>query len=183
MDIIYDIARSDDHLKDILALQQINLPHNISESEKESQGFVTVEHDFQLLKKMNNPWHHIIALDNEKLIGYALVMLAELREDIDILIPMFNEIDQAVKAHGNAFRYFVMGQVCISKPYRGKGVFKGLYQHMRKCMQDHFDCVITEVDPLNKRSLRAHYKTGFRKLKSYMDSNKRPWELIIWDWN
>lgn len=183
MDILYDIARSDEQLKQILALQQINLPNNISEEEKASQGFVTVEHTFNLLKKMNEPWPHIVAIDGNKVVGYALVMLEDLRQDIEILIPMFHEIDKAVSALNPLLSYFVMGQVCISKPYRGIGLFRGLYHHMKLRMQDKFDCVITEVDPVNTRSLMAHYKCGFKTLKTYTDHNGRSWELIIWDWS
>ena len=40
-------------LEQILDLQQRNLPKNISQEEREKEGFVTVEHDLDLLRAMN----------------------------------------------------------------------------------------------------------------------------------
>ena len=180
--IIYDIIRSDHQLEEILNLQRINLPQHISDEEKQSQGFVTIEHDFKLLKQMNEAYPHVIAMDEGKVIGYTLVMLRKFKDRIDILIPMFNKIDEILNDQGQTKSYFVMGQVCVAKPYRGKGVFKGLYDKMKEVLSKDFDCCITEVDPSNLRSLKAHHNQGFERLSLYEDDKNRFWELIIWDW-
>lgn len=182
MDIKYNTASNDDQLKAILQLQQDNLPKNISPHEKEKEGFVTVEHDFNLLKKLNSPYPHIIALEGNEVIGYALVMLPEFRNDIPILVPMFNQIDISLRKKNMNIKYFAMGQVCIAKSHRKLGLFYGLYDKMKNELSPYFDAVITEVDPLNQRSLHAHLKQGFEILESYRDEKGRPWELIIWEW-
>jgi len=67
----YGVAKSDKDLFEILALQKANLPANISFKEANSEGFVTVNHNFDLLKKMNSPFPHIIATSENKVIGYT----------------------------------------------------------------------------------------------------------------
>ena len=96
--------------------------------------------------------------------------------------PMFDQIDESFDERKMKLDYFVMGQVCVAKPYRGRGVFYKLYETMYSCMHPYFDACITEVDPLNPRSIRAHYKAGFELFERYTDPSGRPWELIIWYW-
>ena len=183
MDILYTIASTDSHLNQILDLQQQNLPKVLDADEKQSQGFVTVEHTFDLLKQMNSPYPHAIALSNNQVVGYALAMLPELRDKIEILIPMFNQIDSAIHSQPTLKSYFVMGQVCIAKAYRGQGIFYGLYNQLRKTMSSDFDCCITEVDPINTRSIKAHQNQGFKLLERYSDVRGRSWDLIYWAWD
>jgi hypothetical protein len=70
------IATSDDDLQQILNLQSQNLPKNISAEESKSEGFVTIQHILPLLKRMNEPYPHVVARNDEgSIIGYALTML------------------------------------------------------------------------------------------------------------
>jgi len=69
--IIYKKAISDEELHQILTLQKINRPMVLSEEIKLSEGFLTVQHTFELLKAMNDACAHTIAKSN----GKSLVML------------------------------------------------------------------------------------------------------------
>ncbi|MBS9462484.1 GNAT family N-acetyltransferase [Flagellimonas sp. 389] len=171
----YKQASTDTELEQILLLQQQNLPKNLTKAEKDNEGFVTVEHSLQILKEMNDTHGHIIAIENDIVIGYALSMHPKFANTIDVLKPMFKEISKTMKTNT---RYMVMGQICIAKPYRRKGVFKGLYSHMKHTLSKEFDCIITEVDSSNKRSISAHKAIGFKDLKQYKTQN-REWSLII----
>lgn len=175
----YNIAKTDQDLHQILHLQARNLPHNISDEEAKTQGFVTVHHDFDLLKRMNDPYPHIVARDGGQVVGYALVMLRSFQNDIPVLAPMFQKIDGTVYKGERLedTKYFVMGQVCIDKNYRGKSVFAGLYREMQRQMRPHFDYIITEVDKQNTRSLRAHEKVGFEKIREYY--SRVDWVILI----
>ncbi|NNE77330.1 MAG: hypothetical protein HKN31_09690, partial [Pricia sp.] len=73
--------------------------------------------------------------------------------------------------------YMVMGQICIDKAFRGKGVFRQLYETMRLTLLPEFASIITEVDAENLRSLHAHYAIGFTDLKTYR-AGGRVWRLI-----
>lgn len=177
--IIYKRANTNEELKQILQLQKNNLPLTISEIEKKKEGFVTAQHDLKILNAMNNKCAHVIAKSNDRVVGYALCMLKEFKEDITVLRPMFKKIEDCLK---NNETYIVMGQICIDKTFRKQGIFKKMYQYMRQQLQLDFDMIITEVDQKNIRSLNAHYAVGFKLLNSY-NSNQQDWALISWDWS
>src|SRR5678815_1652837 len=87
--IIYTTANSTNDLEGILALQKINLAPSLTKDEIANQGFVTVDHSYDQLKKLNDREKHIIAKENDKVIGYLLAMTKQSRSDIPILVPMF----------------------------------------------------------------------------------------------
>ncbi|RDY59573.1 GNAT family N-acetyltransferase [Flagellimonas nanhaiensis] len=171
----YKQASTKDELEQILLLQQENLPINLSFQEQSKEGFVTVEHSMEILKEMNDECGHIIALDNEKVIGYALCMHPKFGESIEVLKPMFAEINKILLGKSN---YMVMGQICVAKSHRGKGVFRKLYLTMKKCLPLGIDKIITEVDEKNQRSLMAHEVIGFKNLAVYQSGNTT-WRLIV----
>lgn len=184
--IIFTQAKTRDDLRQILALQTANLPQNISKSELAKEGFVTVQHSLELLEAMNQPYAHVIAKDGEKVIAYALVMLRNFADKIPVLVSMFNMINQSVYNHQSVSdsTYFAMGQVCIDKTYRGKGIFQKLYQTMQQHYSNDFQYLITEIAARNPRSLKAHAKVGFEDLKIFTDKDTGEiWHLVIWDWN
>lgn len=174
-------------LLQILTLQKQNLPQAVSETERLSEGFVTVHHTYSLLENMNAVQPHIIAKYRDDVIGYALCMHPKFGDDIDILKPMFVEIDIAISSRETrslfsqltADNFIVMGQVCIHKRYRKQGIFRQLYNHMKLKTQEKYAYIITEVDAKNARSLHAHYAVGFKDLKTYQALGQE-WKLIIW---
>ncbi|MBP2831347.1 GNAT family N-acetyltransferase [Aquimarina sp. U1-2] len=176
--ITYTITYSIDELKQILKLQQNNLPASISKIEKEKEGFVTVQHDLDTLRKMHHLEPHIIAKDGNNVIGYALSMVRSFKDDIDILKPMFVKIDNLLHTDTS---YIVMGQVCIDKDFRKQGVFRGLYHKMQEELRNKYDVLITEVAADNTRSLNAHYAIGFTDLLVY-EADGVMWHLLQWDW-
>ncbi|MFT7330008.1 MAG: putative GNAT family N-acyltransferase [Roseivirga sp.] len=176
--ITYKRAKTDEELQQILKLQQSNFSSSISEEEKTKEGFVTVQHDFDILKSMNEKCQHIIAIHDHKVIGYALSMVKELQEKIEVLKPMFQEIEKHLE---NQSSYLVMGQICVDKEFRKKGVFRGMYAFMRQELHQQYDLLITEIDSSNKRSIDAHYAVGFKQLHTYY-ANNQDWEIVVWDW-
>jgi len=174
--IIYKKAETTLELYQILELQQINILDSISKEESETEGFVTVKHDFEILNAMNNKCAHTIAKSNGNIIGYALSMVKEFKEEIAILKPMFKEIENSVDSN---LSYITMGQICIDKTFRKQGVFRGLYSAMKEHVKHEFDVIITEVDKKNTRSLNAHQAIGFELLKTYKTNNQE-WALLSW---
>ncbi|SEK87976.1 Ribosomal protein S18 acetylase RimI [Aquimarina amphilecti] len=174
----YTTVTSHKELEQILLLQQKNLTTSISSEEKKKEGFVTVEHDFDILKRMNDQQPHIIAKNQDKVVGYTLCMTSDFGNDIEVLKPMFKKIENSLNPTN---KYIVMGQVCIDKEYRGQGVFRGLYQQMKLELQKKYDLLITEVAANNTRSLGAHNAIGFKDLIVY-ESDKIKWHLIYWSW-
>jgi len=171
--IIYKNTSTDQELEQILALQQANLPKSTSEEERKTQGFVTVEHDFDILKQMHDVYPHTIAVADEKVVGYVLSMSIEFGSSIPVLVPMFNEFNKQNITED----FIVMGQVCVDKAYRGKGIFRGLYSKMAETFSGKYNRIITEVDELNTRSLNAHYSVGFNEISEY-EAGGQVWKII-----
>ena len=173
--IYYKQASSEQELEQILSLQQENLIKSLSAEDQDKEGFLTVEHSMEILKAMNDKCGHIIAVENGDVVGYALCMHPIFADSIEVLRPMFTEINEVIQ---NANNYMVMGQICVAKSHRGKGVFRNLYLTMKNRLPKGFDAIITEVDGKNKRSLAAHEAVGFKTLKVY-PSGEKEWHLII----
>ena len=74
-----------------------------------------------------------------------------------------------------------MGQVCIDKAYRGKGVFSMLYEQHKQSYSKHYQMLVTEISVHNYRSQRAHEKVGFKTIHTYTDAMDS-WNLVVWDW-
>lgn len=179
--IRYTVAETLSDFEGILRLQVANLPSNISNEEAKQEGFVTLVHDLELLKEINTPYPHIIARDGNKIVGYALVTTIDKVPKIPLLQSTLVGL-KGVKQDGTSIlesKFFIMGQVCIGKSYRGQGIFHGLYQHMKAQMSGDFEFIITEISINNQRSLRAHQKVGFEILKVHED-NGEDWAIVGW---
>ncbi|NER17110.1 GNAT family N-acetyltransferase [Spongiivirga citrea] len=172
----YHRAHTDDELHQILQVQSENLKDQVDENKRLSDGFVTLKHDFYLLKRMNDACPHIIAKDEDRVVGFALSMLGDFKDDIPLLDGMFKMADRLFPDR----KYLVMGQVCVDENYRGKGVFRGLYTHMQSCYKNGYDPLVTIVAKQNIRSLNAHKAIGFQAVQS---NNEVDWVFIVWKWN
>ena len=176
--IIYKRASNLDELEQIRALQLQNSFQNITSEEKLQEGFVTVQHTVVLLEQMNSACAHIIAKDNDIVVGFALVMLSSFRDEIKVLIPMFERIEELVPKDKT---FVVMGQICVDKNYRKQGIFRALYNFYREQLQHQFDYLITEVASTNLRSMSAHESVGFKIINTY-EEDGITWNIILWDW-
>lgn len=176
--ILYKRASTLEELEQIRELQLQNSSQNITYEEKLQEGFVTVQHTVALLEQMNTACAHIIAKEGEKVVGFALVMLSNFRNEIEVLIPMFERIDALLPPNKS---YVIMGQVCVDKNYRKQGIFRGLYDFYRTQLQHEFDYLITEVAAINQRSMNAHESIGFKKIDSYEEEGIN-WNIMLWDW-
>jgi GNAT superfamily N-acetyltransferase len=172
-------VQNERELEQILDLQRANLARNLSHEEIAEQGFVTVEHTIDLLKRMHALAPSIIARDGKRLAGYALVMPIECRSFLPILEPMFVRLDQLKMLQR---RFYVMGQICVAKPWRGRGIFDLLYRAHRHHLRTRYDFSVTEVSTRNTRSMRAHQRIGFVEIDRYQDATDE-WALLRWDWS
>ena len=109
MKIHYTTAKTTDELERILSLQKMNLKSAVSSDEMEQEGFVTVHHDLDLLTRMNDACPHIIAKDNDLVVGYALSMTQDFKYEISVLRPMFTELEE-----NKIQNYITMGQICVA---------------------------------------------------------------------
>jgi len=177
--ILYTNAKSSTDLEGILSLQARNHYSNITQDVADKEGFVSCIHDLELIKKMNSPYPHIVAKKGDEIVAYALVMTRAHSDALAILRPMFDKIN-SLDFEGHALKdssYVVMGQICIDKEYRSRGIFRKLYENMKQQLAAKFDYIITEVDDDNKRSLAAHARCGFQTIEKYRSG--KLWHLIL----
>ena len=178
------LTSSTGELQQILILQEENLVQHIDEKELQSQGFVTLRHNLNILQQMHSLAPTVIIKDGDKVVAYALTMLPECRQLMPDLEPMFSLLDK-LSWNGqplNAHSFYVMGQVCIAKQYRGQGLFDELYRYHKKIYQPQFDLFITEIATRNHRSIRAHERVGFKTIHTHRDELDE-WAVVGWDWN
>ena len=180
--IYFDMVKSDAELQQILTLQTANLKYQLSETTQQSQGFLTVQHTLAQLLALNQDLPQIIAKADQQLIGYALAMSADSKGRVPELQSMFDVFD-ALQYQGkplSAYGYYVMGQICVHADYRGKGIFRGLYETHKTLFSHNFELCITEISSSNERSIRAHAQLGFETIHTYNDELDE-WHIAIWD--
>ena len=181
MDIVFDIASTDEHFEQILRLQRQNLIGAISEEEQARQGFVFAEHTVPLLKGMAAHLPQVIALSQGQVVGYNLAMSSSMKDVMPSLTPMFAEFERSTYRDKPlpAYRFVVGGQVCVDKDFRGRGLLSRLYHETRTRLPGYQLCV-TEVARRNVPSLKAHLKMGFEVVSTYHDG-KELWDVVVWN--
>lgn len=153
----------------------------VSEEEKLNEGFVSVELNLSLLEKINHDDGVLIALDENRIIGYELPISIGQAEKISLLIP-FVEIILSLKyldSSLNKLNTIIECQILIDKGYKGRGIAEELHKKFRKLLKDKYSFIVTEVSNQNPRSLHVHVKRlGFEILKKYKSDN-REWFVLI----
>ena len=174
---------TNNELLQIHELNRENLKGNLSLQEQEEQGFVTWLYPVTLLQQIDNLAPGIIVKNEDKVVGYALVTPVEagsFHPDLQTMIDNLETIDYKGKPL-SSYSYYVMGQVCIDKEYRGKGIFNMLFQKHKELYSDEYELLVTEISTTNYRSQKAHEKTGFTTIHTYSDALDE-WNVVVWDW-
>jgi hypothetical protein len=182
MEIVFDAASTQQHFEQILQLQKQNLFTEIDEEQQAQQGFVFAEHTIPLLKMMASHLPQVIALSNDKVVGYNLAMPVSMKNEMPRLARMFAEFEQS-KYKGrplSAYNFIVGGQVCVDKDFRGQGLLRRLYQETRNRLPSGYQLCVTEVAERNNISLLAHQKMGFEVVSTYQDG-KELWNVVVWN--
>lgn len=179
--ITFDIARGERHFAQILELQAVNHFRNVDYDVQSREGFVFASHTPSILKKMAAVLPQIIALDGEHLAGYCLAMGVDLRGEVPMLAPMFEQFRHCgyMGRPLTERRFFVGGQVCVERGYRGQGLMADLYRELRERTRDAYELCVTEIARRNDVSLRAHLKLGFEEVARYGDGVEE-WIVVVW---
>jgi GNAT superfamily N-acetyltransferase len=178
------ISVTNEDLAGIMELQRANLPVNLSNDEIRQQGFVTVQHSMEDLRQMHQYEKNIIAKDDEAVVGYLLAMTKYSKADIPVLVPMFEIFDEIIYKGKpvSSYNYILVGQVCVSKAYRGQGLLDKCYEAYRNHFEPEYDFAITEIATSNQRSINAHKRIGFDEVHCYTDPAGAEWSIVVWEW-
>ena len=167
-----------------MTLQKNNLAVNLTPEEIREQGFVTVVHSYSDLEKMNGIAPHVICKDGDKVVAYLLAMTAASKTTLPVLIPMFDLFEQIfyLNKKVSAYNYIVVGQVCVDKHYRGRGILDACYKTYSNTFKHQYDFAITEIATRNQRSVKAHQRIGFTEIYQYTSPDNEEWSIVVWQW-
>lgn len=179
--ITLDIASTDLHFTQILNLQRLYHASTLSPDTQAREGFVFAEHSVALLRRMAEELPQAIALSDDGVIGYCLSMPVSLRAEIPSLTPMFDHFGQCTYRGVplSDLSFFVGGQVCVDRAYRGRGLLARLYEHVRLSAPAGYELCVTEIATRNQVSVRAHEKMGFEAISTYSDGQE-DWVVVAW---
>jgi len=178
-------VQSEADIQGILTLQRQNLRRVLAPRQQTEQGFLTLEHDPSVLRRMNQAAPSIVAKAGNTVVGFCLTMLPSFGDDIPELVPLFEHL-QRLTFEGRPlpdYPYYVMGQVCVDEAYRGHGLFDAMYARHRLEYGHRFQLLVTDIAERNTRSRRAHARVGFREIHSFFDpALDETWVVVAWDW-
>ena len=182
-EITFTLCNSLSELEQIKALQSANLKSLLNEDEQLREGFVTAVYSIEVLKKMNAKYPAIIAKVDHQLVGYSLVISPSFighHPLLDDLIQNINQLNYKGRSLASS-KYIVVGQLCVDKEYRNRGIALGLYNHFKKTYSKTFEYCVTDVDQKNTRSLKTHRSRGFTVIGT-LTYGGTLWDIVLWDW-
>jgi len=177
------VVKTNEELQQIHDLNQQNLKQHLDSNERAKEGFVSWLYPVELLRQMQELAPTIIVKDDDHVVGYALTTLKEASRFHPDLQIMFANLESLTYKDRPLFSYhfYCMGQICVAKDYRGKGIVQMLYQKHKETFGEEYDFLLTEISTRNPRSIKAHEKVGFKTVYTYKDYMDE-WAVVIWDW-
>lgn len=174
----YRSGRSQD-IPGVARLQQRYHVKTIKEADR-ADGFVTTlftESQFQELIANENGL--AVALDGEKVVGYAMAASWQYWSVWPLFQHMIDDL-ASCRYRGrrlsteNSYQY---GPICIDKDYRGGQVLPNLFEFSRRQLAARFPILITFINQNNPRSLRAHSKLGLEIVKPFAFNGNNYYQL------
>jgi len=170
----------------IIKLQQANLSENLTEKEKQKEGFVSLTTTEQDLEKIIIDDNGIIIVDKENnhIGGYLFSITLDYAKNLNFFDPLIENIKN-IKYKGknlNEYKYCILAQTAIEKELRGKGILEKLYTKLKsELINKGYELAISEIAESNEKSLGVHInKIGLKKLGVYNFDNKN-WVVVALD--
>ncbi|HEX7325254.1 MAG TPA: hypothetical protein VF292_07860 [Rhodanobacteraceae bacterium] len=179
--VCIDTASTTCHFEQILNLQRRYHVSVLQPAVQAREGFVFAQHSIPLLRRMAAELPQAIALDRGLVVGYCLAMPCSLRNEVPNLVPMFEQFGRCAY-HGRPLSsqaFFVGGQVCVDRPYRGRGLLARLYEHVRSAAPANYELCVTEIAARNRVSFKAHTRMGFERISTYSVRGEA-WIIVAW---
>jgi hypothetical protein len=135
----------------------------LSPEEAAQSGCLFVRYPQEILKQMLESEPFIVAKTAGRLVGYIFPMPNYFKSIYPQVTRRFEMIED-VPFEGRKIRdfsYIKIGQAAIAAEFRGKGIFKLMFDEMQRRYAASYELVLTRVLYTNPRSIAAHYKLGF----------------------
>jgi ribosomal protein S18 acetylase RimI-like enzyme len=177
------LAVTDQELIQIADLSNANRSDNISAEEKAAEGFVSWVYTPEILRTINAIAPSVIVMDEDILAGYAITLTPECLKTYPAATPTYNHA-APIPFKGRTLGeqgFYLMGQICVAKAWRGQGIVGALYLGHRQYYSPHYYALVTEISMANPRSLKAHQKIGFETIDRHYE-NGHDWAVVAWNW-
>ncbi|HWP58026.1 MAG TPA: hypothetical protein VNL14_09080 [Candidatus Acidoferrales bacterium] len=141
----------------ILALQSANYVGNLSASER-AEGFLSAEFTPEQIAALASDIGIVVATESDSVLGYLCAFRPGFDHGSPVLAKML-ETFPSTRFEGrplSEYKTFVYGPVCIDRPYRGRGLLRGLYETLKRRVAGRFEVGVAFVARDNPRSLQAH---------------------------
>ncbi len=170
-------------LEDIPAVSELQQKYHVStiSEEDKADGFVTTlftEEQFkELIQKENGL---AIACDGDRVVAYAMAGSWEYWSQWPLFQHMIKDLPNTeylgqVLSMENSYQY---GPICIHKDYRSTEVLPNIFEFSRTQMNKRYPILITFINQINPRSLKAHTeKLGLEIIKPFEFNNNQYYEL------
>ena len=146
---------------DIPAIEQLQARYHVNtiSDEDRPDGFVTTlftSEQFQSLIEEEQGLS--IAVDEGKVVGYAMAASWDYWSAWPLFQHMIGDLPniQYLGQNLSTTNSYQYGPICIDKAYRGTKVLPNLFEYSRQSMADKYPIMVTFINQINPRSLKAH---------------------------
>jgi len=141
----------------ILALSEANQAGSLSPDER-GQGFLSARFSLEQLAVLAKDMGILVACEGERVLGFLCALRLDWGERPPILQSMVAAFgEQRFRGRPLAEqRLFIYGPVCIDRPFRGRGVLRGLFQGLCRELRGRCEVGVAFVSAQNPHSLSAH---------------------------
>ncbi len=176
--MIYRNAKVED-IEKVSSLQRRYHINTISDEDK-PDGFVTTLFTYDQFKEIIEKENGLaIACDGDDIVGYAMAASWDYWSKWPLFVHMIKDLDSTNYLGKdltveNSYQY---GPIAIHTDYRGTLVLPNLFEFSRTQMKDKYPIMITFINQINTRSMRAHEKLGLDIIKEFEFNNNKYYEL------
>lgn len=152
-------------------------------AEDKEDGFVTTPFERQqLVDLVQQESGLFIAVDNKKVVGYAMAASWHFWAVWPMYAHMIKELPDVIYKGvalnvDNSYQY---GPICIDRAMRGTGLVNDLFFFAAKEMAKKYQMLVTFINKINQRSYHAHTrKLGLEVIREFEYNNNQYYELVL----
>lgn len=152
----YRRARPADY-REILRLNEVNFRGNLS-PEESANGFLSAIFSAKQIAAMAEDLGILIALVDDKVAGFLCAFRNEFKHGSPVVGEMIESYER-MRFEGkplSTYHSYVYGPVCIDRPFRRRGILRGLFDAHIRDLAGQFEIGVALVSRDNPRSLDAH---------------------------
>ena len=142
---------------DIVRLNKAIFRGNLNPDERKD-GFLSAIFSENQVAAMAGDLGIMVAVVEDKLAGFLCAFRNDFDHGSPVVAKMIESFDY-MQFEGrllSAYRSYAYGPVCIDRPFRRKGLLRGLYQAQRRELAGQFEIGVALVSRDNPHSLKAH---------------------------